>query len=269
MLGRVLHGEGLDDEGLTRWLEQETQVYSALKRNPWSLDDNAAALPSNAAFNQHYFVRHLPPGNFRCCLALGAASGSDYAMLRGRVDRFVAIEPVRGFWRETLAGAPAEFREPTLRGVIALPDESCDLAGCFGVLHHVANVSEVLVELARLLTPGGHLMIREPILSMGDFRKPRPGLTPNERGIPHQLMDRMLDRAGFDVARKNFVDFSRLDLVASRLGLRQPWQSPAFIRLDAVVSRLSAWNMRYWRPRLWHKFAPTTACWIAVKRHRP
>src|SRR5690606_17145457 len=128
--------------------------------------------------------RFLGNRRYGCCLALGAASGREYAALQGRVARFVAIEPWRRFWRETIAAAPAEYRSPTLRGTIDLPDGSCDLAGSFGVLHHIPNVAEVLGELARVLEPGGMLLIREPISSLGDFRRPRPGLTRNERGIP-------------------------------------------------------------------------------------
>jgi hypothetical protein len=123
----------------------------------------------------------------------------------------------------------------------------------------------VLGELARVLKPGGMLLIREPISSLGDFRRPRPGLTRNERGIPPQLMDRMLAEAGFAVRARRFIDFPGTDTIARRLGAAKPWNHGWLVRLDHAVSSLMAWNARYWRPRLIDKLAPRAAYWVAKR----
>ncbi len=262
LLGRRLFGEGLDDAGLAAWFADERNGYFGIVGDGSNRDD---AMRGTGACNQRHIFRHLPPGRFSCCLALGAANGREYAGLAERVDHFVAIEPGRAFWHRTIAGVPADYRTPTLRGKIDLPDGACDLAGSFGVLHHIPNVSEVLAELARVLAPGAPLMIREPIISLGDFRQPRLGLTRNERGIPHAVMDAMLQDAGFRIDAKSFIRFPLLHPVARSLGMDAPWESKAFVGLDTVLSQLMAWNIRYWRPQLWQKIAPTMAYWLAVK----
>ena len=70
---------------------------------------------------------------------------------------------------------------------------------CLGVLHHVPTVGRVIGELARVLRPGGRMIVREPMVSMGDFRQPRPGLTARERGIPRALMRRFHQQAGLTI----------------------------------------------------------------------
>ncbi|UZG57434.1 class I SAM-dependent methyltransferase [Rhodococcus opacus] len=63
---------------------------------------------------------------------------------------------------------PVEFVLAQQSGDIALADQSADLIVCLGVLHHIPNVSHVLREFARVCEPGGYLVLREPVHSMGD-----------------------------------------------------------------------------------------------------
>lgn len=262
LLGRKLHGEGLDDAGLRAWLTDERDGYAEIAGS-----DGADSIePSACSAVRFHAFRFLGERRFERCLALGPAAGREYEPLAGRVGSFVAIEPGRAFWRPSIAGAPADYRMPTLRGELDLPTGACDLAVSFGVLHHIANVSEVLREIARVLRPGSPFLIREPITSLGDFRKPRRGLTRNERGIPHRLMDTMLNEAGFDVRAKRFANVPGTREIPWRLGFQRAWDDPAIVRVDAALARLTAWNARYWRPRLVDKIAPRAAYWIAERR---
>lgn len=259
LTGQTLYGEGLDEAGLAEWFAAEEQGY-------FDIAQGQGENPTGAV-HRHHVLRHLPAGaRFAHCLALGAADGGEYGAIAPLVERFTAIEPGRGFWRGEIGGKPAEYRMPTLRGAIDLADEACDMACAFGVLHHIPNVSEVLAELARVLKPGAPLILREPIVSLGDFRQPRPGLTAHERGIPHHLMDRMLAEAGFELERKSLAGFPGLQQIARRMGVSQPWDNPAFAAIDALAARLMGWNARYWRPRLIDKAAPTMAYWLARRR---
>lgn len=255
--GRALYGEALDEAGIAQWFTSEEKGYFEI----------AGGIGENptVAIHRHHALRHLPPGRFPTALALGAADGGEYAAFAPLVDRFIAVEPGRGFWRERIAGVPAEYRMPTMLGTLDLADGVLDLACAFGVLHHIPNVSSVLRELARVLKPGAPLVLREPIVSLDDFRRPRPGLTAHERGIPHALMDRMLQDAGFNLRHKSFAGFPGLQQVIRRIGITDPWDNPGFVAADALASRLTAWNARYWRPRLWDKAAPTMAYWVAQR----
>ena len=78
-------------------------------------------------------------------------------------------------------------------------------------------------------------------------------------------MDRMLAAAGFAVKARRLLYFPGLDTVARRLGLARPWDHAWFVRLDHAVSCLTAWNARYWRPRLADKLAPRVAYWVAER----
>lgn len=65
-----------------------------------------------------------------------------------------------------------EYREPTVSGKMLFPNDSFDLITCFGVLHHIPNVAYVMSECFRSLRPGGYMLLREPIVSMGDGANP-------------------------------------------------------------------------------------------------
>ncbi|WP_068077332.1 class I SAM-dependent methyltransferase [Novosphingobium lentum] len=270
LTGERLHGEGLDDAGLRAWFADEQDGYANIVGDAGSSLAGGGTGGGTGEDDRFHAFEHLGNRRFACCLALGAAQGDEFEALTGRVGRFVAIEPGRSFWQDRIAGAPADYRAPTLRGAIDLPDGACDIAGSFGVLHHIPNVSEVLCEVARVLAPGAPFLVREPIVSLGDFRAPRPGLTRNERGIPHRLMDAMLADAGFAVRAKSFAVFPGLDRIARSVGMAAGangvWDHRGFVRLDAAVSRLMAWNVRYWRPRLWHKAAPSMGYWVAERQ---
>jgi hypothetical protein len=120
-------------------------------------------------------------------------------------------------------------------------------------------------ELGRVLKPGGTMLVREPISSMGDFRQPRRGLTRYERGIPAAMMQRFLGAAGLVVERRVYRDTPGLPELAKRFGII-PFNNPAIVALDRAISAFSRFNDRYWRPRLINKLAPRWAAFTARKR---
>ncbi|CAF1547440.1 unnamed protein product [Adineta ricciae] len=46
-------------------------------------------------------------------------------------------------------------------GIINLPDDRVDLVTCLVTLHHITHIDSILVELARIIRPGGYLILRE------------------------------------------------------------------------------------------------------------
>ncbi|MFO1522890.1 MAG: class I SAM-dependent methyltransferase [Kiritimatiellia bacterium] len=95
--------------------------------------------------------------------------------------------------------------------------DTFDLATCFGTLHHIPNVSQVLRELYRVMKPGGFALIREPAISMGDWTRPRPGLTRNERGLPFSWLTKTSREIGFQIRRSTACVFPAIGLIAHKL----------------------------------------------------
>lgn len=52
---------------------------------------------------------------------------------------------------------------------------------------------------------GYHALIREPTISTGNWRRPRPGLTRRERGISKPILRAVVERAGFTPAAVYYV----------------------------------------------------------------
>jgi hypothetical protein len=101
---------------------------------------------------------------------------------------------------------------------------------------------------------------------MQDWTVPRKGQTKNERGIAVPLMEGFIRGAGLTLERRAYAGTVLPQFLARRGGA--PYNSQLVTRIDMVVSRLLAWNARYWRPRLIDKLAPTVAAWWAYKPPR-
>jgi SAM-dependent methyltransferase len=129
-------------------------------------------------------------------------------------------------------------------GDLPLADASVDLVTCFNVLHHIPNVSHVLSEFARVLSPGGLLLLREPTTSMGgNWGTRRPGLTPHERGVPPSYLRSKRTSRGFALERASFALFPPV-LKLWQLG-PAPYNSRILTALDRLLCRLLArWTIR-------------------------
>lgn len=260
LAGRKLYGNDFDAAQLAAWYAAEEYGFYQL------CDDDYAY--ARGPFPYGVWARAdaapLKGRRYQTCVALGCADGRELAALGLDIGKVVAVEPAEGFWGETVGGIPAEFRKPAVDGTLDLPDASVDLAVALHVLHHIANVGHLVAEMGRVLKPGGVLLMREPIASMGDFRGPRPGLTQCERGIPAGLMRGFIAAAGLKLERLTYRSTPGLPELTAKLGI-DPFNNPAVVWIDEQISRVSRLNARYWRPALWHKLAPRTAAYTARK----
>jgi SAM-dependent methyltransferase len=261
--GEELYGDDFDDEELSRWYAEEEQGYFDLV-NPQEQPD-AGYDYGYSAFNDLHAFDYLGRRHFRRCLALGCARGDDVAPLADHVDKFIGIEPAERWWSDSIGGKPAVYKKPSLRGDIPLPDESVDLAVSLGVLHHIANASFVISEVARVLEPNGLFVVREPISWMGDWRQPRRGLTKNERGIPWRILEARFRENNLQIERRRFVMTNPLLKAAKLTGMQAPFSSRAFSYLDWAVSTALSFNDRYRRTSVLHKLAPGSAFYIVRK----
>ena len=173
----------------------------------------------------------------------------------GRCERVTLLDASKKFEVDNVSGVPVEYRLAQASGDIDLPDASVDLITCFGVLHHIPNVSKVLSEFRRVMVPGGVALIREPITSMGDWRRPRSGLTARERGLPRELFLEMVRSCGLSVQRSTDCIFPPWTKLLYKLGL--PMYSSRFnMRVDAVLARVFRFNYVYHRGGIWSRFGP-------------
>ncbi len=264
LLGDELYGNDLNGADLQRWYDDEEQGFANLATGLYANADGDFDIGTNA-LNRFHGAK-LPKRVYETCLAIGCANGADVLALGLDIGRIVAIEPSRRWWKNFVGPVPAEYRMPTLVGTIDLPDQSVDLAIALGALHHVATVETVVLEMGRVLRPGGWLLLREPMISMGDFRFQRHGLTMNERGIPRAIMNDFIGKSGLDLVTSLPCSFQAINRAVQFLGGDTAYDSKFLVWLDSLLSRLTLFNARYWRPRLIDKVAPTSMVYVATKR---
>jgi len=264
--GQQLYGEQLAREQIQRWNEQTDAVHRALFAACAGGSAEAQGGYQYGALDHFHAIGALLRRRYGCCLALGCAAGDDVAPLAGVVERFIAIEPIEQCWRSEIGGKSARYLKPTVLGDLELEDASVDLAVAIDVLHHVANVSHVLGELARVLHPGGLLVVRDPISWMGDWRRPRPGLTANERGLPLPWFEQTTQAKGFRIVRRRLCMFTPLSMLMRRCGIARPLSHRPIILLDWLASELLRWNVHYRRESLLAKLGPSSALWLLEKK---
>jgi SAM-dependent methyltransferase len=255
-----VYGDDFNLDQIKQWYEEEEYGYYNLEKS--------STTEYNYIFdrlNDFHLYRFLT-GRFQVCLAYGCARGDDIAPLAPRVGRFVAIEPAEQWWSETIAGTPITYMKPAISGDIRAADGTFDLLVCLNVLHHVANVTHVINEFGRVAAPGATFLFREPITSMGDWRQPRRGLTKNERGFPVQWLEKTLDNAGFEIRRRSLCMFPTTQRFAQALGFRSGYDNIFFVWQDALISKITAWNLHYHRDTFLKKFGPWAASYVLTKR---
>ncbi len=259
--GEHLFGDDFDREAIRHWYAQEEHGYYQLARS------GGAYVYGYHALNAFHAFRFLAR-RYGTCLAFGCARGDDVMPLAGRVDRFIAIEPAEQWWSTSIAGTPAQYLKPSPEGNIPLDDAVVDLIVCLGVLHHIPNASHVFSEMLRVLAPGGNLVVREPICTMGDWRRPRKGLTPNERGFPPGWMEARAAAGGLALRRKAYCLFPLTTRVARWLGMEPAFNRPILVQMDALLSLLFCWNLHYHRDSPVKKLAPIDICCVLEKPSR-
>ena len=257
--GRLLYGDDFDVEEIQRWYNDEERGFYDLATAHYGVTSEGGDYDYEYdALNRFHAFRYLSRFKFERCLAFGCARGDDVAPLAPVVDEFIGIEPVEEWWSDNIRGKPAHFMKPSVRGDIDLPSESVDLVTSLGVLHHIPNVTHVMAELARLLRPGGYFVLREPISWMGDWRRARPGLTTNERGLPLTWIEQTTAKVGLHPVRLRLCQFNALEIAFKRVGLHDLTRSMGFVRFDYCVSLAMSWNVRYRRESFFTKLAPSS-----------
>src|SRR5262249_4129972 len=254
------YGDDFSAEEIALWFEGEKEGFSSL----WAHDRSRYVYLYHALNHAHGF-RYLPRKTFRHALSLGGAYGDELLPLLPSVSRTTILETSDVYATNEIQGVPVSYVKPRSSGEMPFPDHTFDLATCFGCLHHIPNVSKVVGELFRCLEPGGVAIIREPIVSMGDWRHARTGLTKMERGIPLGIFRKILLEAKFTIQKETLCVFPLTSRLTFLFG-PYVWNSPMAVFLDRLMAQAFAWNSSYHPSSLIQKLVPTAATYVLEKR---
>lgn len=258
--GKKLIGDDYDTDAIKLWFEDEAEGYA----------DLGSKVTSEYGYNYHQLnitlgFSKLKGEGFNRVLGLGAAYGHEFLPIEEKMQELVILEP-----SESLSSSPAvqkvpvKYVKPVPSGKINIDDGYFDLVTSLGVLHHIPNVSYVLSECYRVLSNGGQLLLREPIVSMGDWSKSRPGLTKRERGIPLDLLREMCHNIGFKITHENLCFFSPLTVARRKIKIGG-FNNKYYVVLDILLSKLFRWNVRYHRTNYFSKLSPANVFMVLEK----
>lgn len=263
--GESLIGDDYTLEQIKDWHDAEKEAYAELE---FSEKKNGSSHYYYHEINTYYGFGKIPPALiFRNVLAFGAAFGDEVQPIAERITHYHIIEPSDRLKSEEIFGLKPVYKKPSLSGKLDYRDGFFDLITCFGTLHHIPNVSYVLKDMHRCLKPGGYLLIREPINSMGDWRRPRGGLTARERGIPIRFFDQAVHDLGFVVVSRSlfFCAMSYLQRKIGRCFKKPLFAYPFYIRLDHCLSRVFGKKLTYHRQTLRERLAPSNVFYVLLK----
>lgn len=258
--GSRLYGDDFGVDEINDWFSDEREGYAGLGAR-----DRSRYNYAYHALNCAHGYRWLPDKRFSNVLGLGSAYGDEFEPIAGRIQRLTILEPSTAFREPFRHGIPTQYVEPDASGTLPFAEGQFDLINSLGVLHHIPNVTHVVRELHRVLRSGGHTLIREPVVSMGDWRQPRPGLTKRERGIPYPLFLRIVRDAGFRIVRTSLCMFPVLPRIVQALGKPDPYNSTLLVTLDRLVSAAFSWNLRYHAHTPFQKLRPSSVYFVLTK----
>ncbi len=257
--GDKLYGNDFSQDQINSWFAEETEGYFNLSQS-----NKGEYSYGYHVLNLQHGYSQLPKQRFSQVLGVGSAYGDELEPIIQQSDKISILEPSDGFQNAKLKGVPINYVKPIATGDIPFESKSLDLITCFGVLHHIPNVEKVVTEFYRVLKPGGYVLIREPIISMGDWRKPRVGLTKNERGIPLDILREFVNHSGFKILREDKCIFSLTSRLRSFV-FGSVFNNRFIVYLDALLCSIPIWSRVYHAHNIFQKIRPTSVFYVLHK----
>jgi SAM-dependent methyltransferase len=143
-------------------------------------------------------------------LDLGCGAGRFVAALREAGAEPVGVEAAEAALERARNNAPgADFRLVEPDGSLPLDHASVDLVWCSEVLEHVGDTAYLLLEVRRVLRPGGRLLVTVPfhgrvkgaVIALTRFEAHFDPLGQHLRFYTRASLDATLRRAGFEDVR--------------------------------------------------------------------
>jgi ubiquinone/menaquinone biosynthesis C-methylase UbiE len=267
LAGEKLFGDDFTYDEILRWYNEESEGYA----NLGSQDANNYSYVYHT-INQFYGWSKIGEIFFKNALGFGSAWGFEFEPVIHRIEKLNIIEVSQKMRSQKIGNIIPDYLIPNASGKIDFEDNSFDLITCLNVLHHIPNVTFVLDELLRVLSPMGFMLIAEPVVSMGDWSKPRPGLTKHERGIPHCFFKKYFDRHSEVeiVSCKLYgVRFNVVQLILGRFFRKPIWEYKLYLIFDAILSwvfSLFYHNIPYHTTNQLAKIKPTGIYYV-IRKH--
>ena len=261
--GIKLYGDDFTIDEIKKWFADEEEGYANLgAKEKDSYDYHYHEL------NNQYGFKYIRNKTFNEALGIGSAYGNEFQPISENINKITILDPSDAFSDvKEILGTPSEYVKPTPDGNMPFQSNQFDLITSFGVMHHIPNVSHVMSECFRCLDNGGIMLFREPILSMGDWTKPRVGLTKRERGIPPALLNKMMLDTGFEIMHKSFCIFPFLPQLSNKIGI-SAYNNYFMTFIDKIVSQAFSWNIKYHRTKFFEKIAPGSVFYVLKKPAR-
>lgn len=248
--GRKLWGDDFSLDEIREWYQLEENACFEI------YEQGTKRMPNNDYLHWHNGYRWALQGRTSLghVLGLGSGNGEEFRPVRKWIEHLTIVESAQGYAPSDQA---TSFAKAQADGTLVFPDATFDTAVNIAVLHHIPNVTHVLAEIYRVLKPGGICLIKEPITTLGPWHCPRKaGLAPCERGIPKDLLQKMVADAGFETLHRTYFEFPPLRHLRDRGGI-DTYNSAFWTGLDQLLCRLMLWNYRYHRTGFFQKLAPS------------
>lgn len=259
-----LLGNDFNQEEIKKWYEEEEKYHNQFEGGRNDADEYWTIYEE---FNRKYAINKYVRFNENTrILSFGCAEGSDTAKLyREYKFKLYGLESSEQLISAFKKGFPeAEIVKASTDGNIDYPAGFFDYVFCFGVLHHIPNVSLVLKEFHRVLKPGGTAIIREPLCWMysGEVR-PRD-LSPNERGIPVEFFKEEFAKLNFEILKISYSYYKPLMHFVRKSPFS--WKFPELIYgLDSFLSSIP--NRKNYFPKgVLDKFNAGSAYYVIKKK---
>lgn len=263
--GKKLFGDDFSEEQILNWYKEEKEGYA----NLGSKEKNTYKYYYHK-LNKILGFNKINASRFNKVLGFGSAWGSEFELIWEKISELVILDPSENMKSHKIGELSPIYKKPNVNGTIDFANNTFELITCFGTLHHIPNVTFVLKELIRVLKPNGYLLLREPIISMGDWRDKRNGLTKNERGIPVTVFDKTFNESSVKVVSK--IHCFTITYQISKLFrfLNKPIYSyQLYIYFDIFLSWLMQWNIHYHATKKLHRIAPNSVFYVIKKNdHR-
>lgn len=260
MTGFHLHGDDFGKEQISQWFEEESEYHNAFENGRWS---------ESYPFVYHYYNSIFGIGDLLKpgikVLDFGCAEGLTLSWCKTPVD-YHGVDASETFLEIAKKNNPkGTFKLIRNDQLVPYRDGTFDMILCFGVLHHIPNVSFVLKEFARVLKIGGKVFIREPITDMRKMDGSRVGLSPNERGIHPLYFYRSINSSGLRLEKVDLCFWGPLNYLREYCK-NYPTLVRPIIWADRAISRLyRPEEVAYARRSVVQKLAPNTAYFLLTK----